>query len=161
DPILRPERVDSTLNAPTSAAWFDPWRQYLEDAQEVCFHWGRLVDFDFDDEKKRIVPRAYNPMSEELLDTSDADFFLIAAPLPVLLAERAAGGPAGLARRFMKVYEAHKKELDCADDFAKLATWADEIEDWNNPDHMPDNPLQHLTGVQFYFAENVLAKPGH
>ena len=162
DPLLRSDRLDSTLNGPTTVSWFEPWRTYLKkQMQPVKFQLGTLTDFRFDREQCAILPVA--ELSSGPLETLPGDLFVIAASLPAML--RAPDGGPGLAHRFMTVYEANRAEMKPEDaevgDFDKLARWAAQIPDWNEPENMPDNPLQHLTGIQFFFAVNVLEKEGH
>ncbi|WP_437994903.1 NAD(P)-binding protein [Sorangium sp. So ce185] len=166
DPILRPERVDATLVSPTSSSWFRHWRKYLRDAQRVEFHIGRLSDFTYDDVSKQILPVISGDGAGEL----DADcYFVIAASLPVMLrgnprTQGDAPYEPGLAQRFLEVHKQHADDLPKeVQDFEKLAAWAEELKDkdWNDPDHMQDNPLQHLTGIQFFFPTDVMVREGH
>ncbi|WP_437805120.1 NAD(P)-binding protein [Sorangium sp. So ce1078] len=166
DPILRPERVDATLVSPTSSSWFRHWRKYLQEAQGVRFHVGHLSDFKYDDVSKKIMPVISGDGADEL----DANcYFVIAASLPAMLRgnpRAQVGDPyePGLAKRFLDVYKAHASDLRGeVQDFEKLAAWAEELKekDWNNPDHMADNPLQHLTGIQFFFPTDVMVREGH
>src|SRR6185503_13431554 len=47
DQLRREDPIDATLNAPTSVAWFDHWRRYLE-AEGVTFHRGSLKSLRWD-----------------------------------------------------------------------------------------------------------------
>ncbi|WP_437564861.1 FAD-dependent oxidoreductase [Sorangium sp. So ce542] len=166
DPILRPGRVDATLISPTSSAWFEHWRKYLRDAQEVKFHIGRLSGFRYDEVSKQILPVISGDGAGQL--TADC-YFVIAASLPVMLrsdpgTEGGAPDEPGLAQRFLGVHKQHVHDLPAeVQDFEKLAAWAEELKDkdWNDPNHMQDNPLQHLTGIQFFFTTDVMARGGH
>ncbi|WP_437948929.1 FAD-dependent oxidoreductase [Sorangium sp. So ce296] len=166
DPILRPGRVDATLISPTSSSWFEHWRKHLRKEQEVEFHIGRLSDFRYDDVSKQILPVITGDGADEL----DADcYFVIAASLPVMLrgdpgTEGGTPYEPGLAQRFLDVHKQHARDLPAeVRDFEKLAAWAEELKDkdWNDPGHMQDNPLQHLTGIQFFFPTDVMARAGH
>ncbi|WP_437932976.1 NAD(P)-binding protein [Sorangium sp. So ce341] len=166
DPILRPGRVDATLISPTSSSWFTHWRKYLHEEQEVEFHIGQLSDFRYDDVSEKILPVISGDGAGEL----DADcYFVIAASLPVMLrgdpgTEGGAPYGPGLAQRFLDVHKQHAHDPPAeVRDFEKLAAWAEELKgkDWNDPDHMPDHPLQHLTGIQFFFPTDVMAREGH
>ncbi|MFE8596126.1 NAD(P)-binding protein [Archangium violaceum] len=49
--LVHTEYDYSTLNGPTSEAWFTHWRQYLEE-QDVQFHHGELLRFDTEKDKE-------------------------------------------------------------------------------------------------------------
>jgi NAD(P)-binding Rossmann-like domain len=164
DPVLRPDRVDSTLNGPTSTAWFEPWHRYLHGTQRVTFIQGSLTGFTYA-EGRGIVPVAKHAYSNVDVLIEENSFFVIAVSLPVMLGT-AGTGDGGLAKSFLDVYDANKEKIakSCGGsigDFEKLLTLAKEAKDWNDPKHMSDNALQHLTGIQFFFATDVLAKKGH
>src|ERR1041384_2666828 len=78
DPISRDERVDSTLNAPTTVAWFAPWKDYLL-SQNVQFIPGELVGFKPDAGNTKIVPDV--KADAEPPNFEESDYFVLALPV--------------------------------------------------------------------------------
>lgn len=182
--------VDGTLTGPTSVAWLEPWRDYLETLgvefilAEVkgleCRDDGsirpRIPAVEFDDGQlelprgwPRELARRYTQykrdqrMLTNLID--EADYFVLAVPIPV-------------AQRWLR-------DLKKAPP-AVLAGWPQQIrwfprrpplveppdldlpDDLENPPIVmgddtgtPDTPLRHFSGIQFYLPFDVSQVPGH
>jgi 15-cis-phytoene desaturase len=134
---LRPTGYrDGTLNAPTSEAWFTPWRACLEKAG-VEFVRGRLTGFEqvtVDDGSAALKPivegLGANAKSAQFLKLPD----YIVVALPALEARRLARDP--------------RNPLAKTEDWARLAA-------------MDDAEFKRFAGIQFYFDEDVLWFDGH
>lgn len=152
------KRTDATLNGPTSLAWFDPWRDYLK-YQHVEFIQGTLTDFRCDGEHVYPVVVAADETNIKI-NYKENDYFIIAASLPAMVGEPGAGRP-GLAKKFL---EAAAKRSGAATsspgdvgDFEKLV--AMKVPDWNVA--INEGPLQHLSGIQYFFRTDVGQEAGH
>ncbi len=147
---------DGTLDGPTSTVWFDHWKDFLE-RQGVAFRRGRLVGFESRD--STIVPIV------ERRDRLDGDppqigtidvrgsYFVLALSLPEIYA---------LADRFTAVaYPEMVDRPDADHDFARIKRFAgpDLERDLERAD--PTGPLQHLSGIQYYFDTDVRFWRGH
>jgi hypothetical protein len=140
---------DGILNGPTSDAWLDPWRRYLE-AQGVRFIHGEIVDFGVRDGKLWPVVNCFEPRYPGALEGKPAllqGYFVLALP---------AGRAQLLARNALKLLESERIEGDQAD-FKALA--ALELGDLSEP--RPQGMLRHFAGVQFYFPEDLSWVHGH
>jgi hypothetical protein len=76
-------KVDGTLNGPTSEAWFDPWKTYLERRLGVEFIRGKLLDIDRSNGNElsghRISPAVWIPGQESPHQADiEADYYVIA-----------------------------------------------------------------------------------
>jgi hypothetical protein len=146
------KRTDATLNGPTTLAWFKPWREYLE-FQSVQFERDELVGFELKDN------RIYPILKERRIEFKETDYFIIAAPLPAMVG--IPGKVRGLAEKFLEA--AAKRSGDSAgdaldvSDFEKLV--AMNVPDWNAA--VNDGPLQHLSGIQYFFKTDVGQSAGH
>lgn len=139
---LRPNALaDYTLAGPTSSAWLDHWHDFLLE-QGVTFARGRLVGFDAVDGE--VVPRVEGA-------TVTGAYFVIALSLPAIAALAgsfvAAGRQAGLPDEALR--DLHRVRAFAGD----LATDLGQA--------CPRGPLQHLSGIQFYFADDVRFWRGH
>ncbi|HZR80791.1 MAG TPA: FAD-dependent oxidoreductase [Candidatus Binatia bacterium] len=152
DQLANGQRVDGTLNGPTSVAWFDHWRRYLQH-QGVRFHRGRLERFEWhagwpwavvrrDGKPQRIIGR---------------DYYVLA--LPVTEMARIAGGVKD------QVDEANAKGRDgggdvppdLPSDFERICEMR-----WGDPAQAdPGGSLDHMAGIQFFFDGDVKILNGH
>jgi hypothetical protein len=139
DQLLGRPLTDATLDAPTSTAWFDPWREHLC-AQGVRFHVGSLTGFRAPpDDPGRwlrgvLLPRVEvggDELLPETFETSTrAHAFILALPAAAMLGLAEflpAGAPAeGVAERFLAAHralgavDAHAREVG---DFERAASW--------------------------------------
>lgn len=139
DQLTDGTRTDGTLNGPTSLAWFAHWRRYLE-SQGVVFHRGALTGFEVLD-GETVWPVV------DLIDDDEAahatvlvrDYYVVALPAPAAR-EIVDAAPALRGRDVERL-----RRFDLGD-----ATTA-----------RPAGPLQHLSGIQYYFATDVRFVPGH
>lgn len=156
DQLRTHPHVDSTLDGPTSGAWFDHWHDFLQ-AQQVTFTRGRLVDFAA--RSGRVVPILE---STRLNDTTGrevvSDYYVLALSLPELHA---------LTPRFLVAVTAAGHKLPADNDFGKVQRFV--AADLDPRDTLatdlqrdePNGPLQHLSGIQFYFDTDVRFWRGH
>ncbi|MFT3772744.1 MAG: FAD-dependent oxidoreductase [Minicystis sp.] len=158
--------VDATLNAPTTSAWFAPWRDYLRQEQKVEFRVGTLDGFQIGKGGGWIEPTLVD------VDTGDGDppsfrpgdRYVIAVPLQAMLPGSKAAGGRDLCRKFLEVLRALDPQKD-GGDFARLDAWIRHVSDaawnWNHPDVEADGPFRHLAGLQFYFQTDAHPTKGH
>lgn len=151
-------RVDRTLNGPTSEAWIEPWRAYLEH-QGVRFFQGGLTGLatNADDE---VVPTYAWPNGkpdgfydhEAAVPGRRPDFYVLA-----LNVER--------AYDVVKTWSEKKVAgLAQAPDFAALIRFGDELElPWTgHPRPRPSrDALKDMTGLQFFFDARTSIGDGH
>lgn len=147
--------VDRTLNGPTSDAWLEPWREYLE-RQGVRFFWGKLARLDEDDgelvpvvveprhedplpESGQVPPPLWSQDGHRLLTSFEAtpgdrpDFYVMALDLPT-------------AARLVAPLKS-----DESSDFAKLLGFHE----------VAQSALKDMTGVQLFFDAKTSIGYGH
>lgn len=139
-------RSDGTLNGPTSNAWFRHWRAHLE-RLGVAFHKGELTDFK-GDRVKGVTPVV--TVSDVPREMAPAEAYVLALDLP---------GAAKLRAPFLA---AAKKAGVAAPDFEALGGFidADGLAD-DLAKAEPTGPLQHLSGVQYFFRGHVRFPEAH
>ena len=154
--------VDGTLNAPTTEALFEPWRDHLQ-ALGVTFMSGELVDIEFDPVTDAVVPHVVFGAQEP--DKSPgayfsmpvrADYYVVATD--VVAAERITeklpqiGVPGGLRGYTTTVYPGPRGEPG-------------EPIRYRNPIEQPGltdwDRLQTLAGIQYFFPSNLKLVFGH
>ncbi len=139
---------DGTLVGPTSVAWLQHWRRYLE-AQGVEFIHGELKGITSlkgsDGERPWPLVDCYEPrypMNEEGQPALMPGYFVLA--LPVIEASRIAR-ESGLSSD--------------EGDFEKAAGMVPDEGDARTPN--PKGPLRHMIGLQYYFDEDLSWFDGH
>jgi hypothetical protein len=139
---LKPDpRADYTLAGPTSSAWFDHWHEFLV-RERVEFARGRLVGF-------KDVDGVIRPQVDGA--TPRGNYYVLALPLPAMVP---------LAARFLEVAERLPGAKDLQlDDMRTLQKFARDTTTLESD--TPDSPLQHLSGIQFYFDQEVRFWRGH
>jgi hypothetical protein len=175
DNLRAPSFRDGTLNGPTSIAWMNPWRRYLE-AQGVEFIHGKIDGFEAveghaegpNKGKKIIWPtvECYEPRYTRV-DKKPAlmpGYFVLA--LPAFEAQRMAVRYAAakqLGPSEPPLHEgrdlwrmAHLRLIEDRPDFTK-EVW--QQEDLSLP--KPRGQLRHMVGIQYYFDEDVRWLDGH
>ncbi len=145
DQLTDGEHSDSTLNGPTSTAWFSYWRTYLKD-QGVSFCRGTLVDFQWSDDLKVAWPvvdyQDGNPQR-----TLKSSCCVLALPL-----DKARK----LVPKFMAV-----ANPGTDNDFVQLTRLLPDGWEAKLQTAQPDLPLQHLSGIQFFFESELQFARGH
>lgn len=154
DQLRTDGRPDCTLNGPTNSAWFNHWHDYLA-SQRVRFRRGTLAGFR--EVAGEVRPLAYRTVtydangdvvrhSEEM--TTTGDYFVLALSLPAM---------AKLSAKFLAVAG---DKLPADNDFARTVAFAGDLDaDLVRP--APKGPLQHLSGIQFYFDAPLDFWRGH
>jgi uncharacterized protein with NAD-binding domain and iron-sulfur cluster len=153
DQVRKEGYRDGTLRGPTSEAWLNPWRRYLE-AQGVQFIHGKLVGFEARDGEIWPAVDCYDLRhhSVEAEDRNQPElrpgYFVLAVSTPEL---------AELARSFCKTVESAGLPLDEDSDMQR----AQHITARDLHEPRPRGELRHFGGIQFYFAEDVYWIDGH
>ena len=148
-------RFDSLLNAPTSVAWLQHWRAVLE-GWNVKFVLGELTDFVGKkiDGAPVVLPvikkidadtgEVTDADVEDLQGLQDSQAFVLALDLPSVR---------DLSDRFIKAAGETPEQAETkAGDFQKV--WRFLSKDYREQlkEAAPNLPLQHLSGVQYYFG---------
>lgn len=146
-------QADFTLNGPTNPAWFDHWHDYLS-MQGVRFRRGTLTGFHVVDGK--VLPRVFrnvtrNDDGEFVPDpaselTARGRYFVLALSLPAAVKAASA---------FLAV-----ADLPPDNDFERTIAFAPNLDE-DLKLAVPVGPLQHLSGIQFYFEVDVSFWRGH
>jgi hypothetical protein len=163
DNLKSPGYRDGTLVGPTTVAWLEPWRRYLE-AQGVEFIHGRLVGFNAataPDGQKTIWPAVdcFEPRYSSGTDSSETNlmpgYFVLA--LPALEAKR-------LATDFKKAgldAGMDEAELDASDLMRTRRLFEHESNELYVDAVSPRGQLRHMVGIQYYFDEDIEWRDGH
>lgn len=147
DQILERDYTDGTLNAPTSEAWLEPWRTFLEQSQGVRFCRGTLDGFQpVRTDPAIILPIVTPPPGEEPPRSFAEGYYVIALPLPE--AQRVARS---LLEAGAAAYPEEPVTLRRLRDFPLGSV----------DRARPDGALQHMVGIQFFFEEDVQWVDGH
>lgn len=155
DQLRTSSHVDSTLDGPTSGMWLDHWHEFLA-VQNVRFRRGRLTDFVA--RAGKVVPVLESPTLDDTKTVEvNADYFIFALSLPELYA---------LAPRFLAAASATGQPLPADNDFDRVRGFVERdlagdtlAKDLQRDE--PRGPLQHLSGIQFYFATDIRFWRGH
>ena len=149
-------RVDRTLNGPTSDAWLEPWRRYLE-RQGVRFFQGRLNGLKFaDDGTGEVVPdftvstdkRSFEDGREPLSHQRgpvghQPDFYVLALDVEQ---------SRDLVKSFVE-QSGLAFERERAPDFVKLLAFCQKLDE--------EKALKDMTGLQFFFDAKTSIGRGH
>ncbi len=146
-------RVDRTLNGPTSDAWLEPWREYLE-SQGVRFFCLKLDALE--PRGSELVPKivrlngepidakvTYAQNSYQLLTHENPhsalqpDFYVLALSL----------------ERTAELLEPLKRDARRAHDFAAIPKFHDEA--------VKHDAMKDMTGIQFFFDAKTSIGKGH
>ncbi len=152
DQFGKREITDGTLNGPTSEAWFDHWRTYLE-SQGVRFRRGELIGFEVCE--GRIWPKVSLPIEarhqgperdDDVATVLTRDRYVVAIP----------------AHEIQRLIRAHNTaapsdERLTGGDFDRIL--ALDLGDPTQP--IPGGEMAHMSGIQFYFDRDVPLLPGH
>jgi hypothetical protein len=169
-------KVDGTLNGPTSEAWLEPWRTYLERRLGVQFILAGLERLELEDGK--IVPHGFfvnlstgerlaagdehTLQEKELIEAiHDADYYVVAADArtaeEVTLALReagvAAGVPRGLGGFTTKVRRAPPDDSEGELRPSVGLGHAFGVTAWDR--------MQTMSGIQFFFTHELKINNGY
>lgn len=138
---LKPDSLaDYTLSGPTSSYWFDHWHDFLK-SEGVTFVRGTLRGFEA--RGKEIVPVVSGGIQPK------GELFVLALSLPAI---------APLARELLAV--AAQIGVDTGlDDLERIGMFAGDLRSLANA--KPSAPLQHLSGIQYYFDQDLRFWRGH
>lgn len=139
---LKPDALaDFTLSGPTSSVWFDHWHDYLE-KRYVTFSRGTLEGFDVVDGQVVPVVRGCKAIGTN---------YILALSLP---------GIAAVADSFLRAAKQAGLPEDKLSDFYRIKKFAGDV-DTDLQLACPKGPLQHLSGIQYYFDQDVRFWRGH
>lgn len=152
DPLNADERVDSTLNGPTTVAWLIPWKDYLV-TQGVRFVPGALTGFEPKGEGK-IRPcmadlKLFGGRSPRVEEIEKADYYVLALPIQAW-----SDNCRALVTSWMQARMDAKME---ADHVGRLGNW---LLKYVRPG-CRKSLYKGLSGIQFYFDSDELARTGH
>ena len=140
--------TDGTLNGPTSEAWFAPWRQYLQ-MQGVAFVHGELQGIQLKDGRIDLKLFRFDGKPAR----QKAGYYLIALPLPEvkrLITEE-------LVEAYERAHPASPESGPQDDTLRRIHEFP--VGGLEQPH--PEGALQHLSGIQYYFAEDIQWVDGH
>ncbi|MDI1476489.1 NAD(P)-binding protein [Polyangium sp. y55x31] len=148
DQLADTQYLDGTLNGPTSEAWFAHWRRYLE-AQGVRFIHGELRGIRLRDGEIRLDVHRFDGRSALYA----MGYFLIALPakeVKRLVTEE-------LVEAYERAHPAGSDEGPRDDTLRRIR----ELPTGGLERAHPEGALQHLSGIQYYFAEDIQWVNGH
>ncbi len=145
---------DMLLDGPTDTAWLGHWHRYLA-SQHVSFHRGRLTGFRLAP-GGGVVPEV--EVSEGAVTFKPASparpvFYVLALPLA---SREGVPGALELAEQF--VDRCRAGAIECPRDFADLCDFAghpSEAIQASLAGPVPIGPLRHLSGIQYFFAQQL------
>jgi hypothetical protein len=129
---------DFTLCGPTSGSWFQHWYDFLK-MEGVTFKRGKLVDFQ--NNAGSVMPVVEGT-------SCSGKFFVLALSLPALVP---------LVDKFLAA--AMAAGLGATDDMVRAKAFAGDLTTLGTAS--PTGPLQHLSGIQYYFDQEVRFWRGH
>jgi hypothetical protein len=139
---IKTGQPDCLLNGPTSGAWLDHWHNYLID-QRVCFKRGKLDGFVEVD--GRVFPLLEGDNSKPI----ESDYYVFALSLPAAWE---------MAEKMRSLIPALRKSDN---DFTRIRHFGGENLPKDLQEASPVGPLQHLSGIQFYFPNRIDFWRGH
>jgi len=150
DEFLRSDDTDMLLNGPTDNAWFGHWYRYLR-LLDVQFFKGTLSSFESrDGTVAPVVLRDPNQPDSKIsiaMGTNDQPTrFVIAVPLYQAWK---------LSQSFLSSSSAPTRDFQALRDFPKCDLDVELIKP------LPRGPLRHLTGVQYFFNQDLRLLRAH
>lgn len=157
---------DGTLRGPTSEAWLNPWRRYLE-SQGVEFVYGRITDFEIvemDDGEKheaRVWPKVecFDPRYSATNPPQVLPGYFVLAV--------SADNMRDLAGKYLKAIRESKYRVRLPDesDFVRAEKIGGDLSaaelERELREARPNADFRHFAGIQYYFAEDVFWIDGH
>lgn len=147
---------DGTLNAPTSEAWLDPWKRFLEQEREVEFVCARVDRFVLRDKRVTLAGTACD--GDSLIDAGviagGFDYVVMATPADVT-AEIGASLRAYLELERRDLLPAFERSP-----FEAVTALVPKGERYQ-VDADSDGPYEHFSGVQFYLDTDFAPLRGH
>jgi hypothetical protein len=151
DQLRQTANVDCTLDGPTSSAWLDHWRAFLLQEQ-VKLYRGRLTGVTKKTgagQPDTYVPEFDVASADIKKALKQADYFILALDLPAAYQLATSLDPSIAwddCANVIKFVTADLAGASLTDDLKKAA---------------PVGPLQHLSGIQFYFDTSLSFWRGH
>ena len=157
DQFRQRDITDGTLNGPTSEAWFDHWRRYLE-SQGVRFHCGELVGFEVC--LGRIWPKVMisifqeesggglgpNYVLKNIKTVLTRDSYVVALP----------------AHEIQRLIHEHNASAPPDERLVGATSTGFSVSiSAIRRDPIPGGDMAHMSGIQFYFDCDVPLVPGH
>jgi hypothetical protein len=151
---------DGTLNAPTSEAWLDPWKRYLEQERKVNFTCARIdrIRFVTDQGKEYVNIAGLGSDSETVIDRRaiavDFDYVVLATSVDATARLGQAFG-LGLALERPELLSAFK-----ASPFNTVNRLVPAGDGYQRTPGSAD-PFEHFSGVQFFLSTDYAPLRGH
>ncbi len=156
---------DGTLNGPTSEAWLDPWRAYLEDELDVAFHTCRVDDIKFivDPTGDRIDVQLQAFMGKEEVRPENLRNI---GPIEYIVVATSADAAAKLARTIESTISrgdaVHKDALLAKFDASPLrAAMVCAPDDNHKTAPSPGGSFRHFAGIQYFMDADYAPLRGH
>lgn len=159
---------DGTLNGPTSEAWLEPWRDYLERELRVKFNTCRIRSISFrKDEAGRMWPQLrYNPGDDTLDDASllvpDApgfDYVVVATSVDAAARLGQEIDDELNRRRDVPGGESLREQFEASPLAAALAC-VRQAGDYQT-DKRSGGPFRHFAGIQYFLDVDYTPLRGH
>ncbi len=156
---LRKGPTDNTLVGPTSTAWLDPWKTYLERRHDVKFVHKSLDGFRLTADKLR--PGFQFRLPKRAESAQLFGYCVVALPIE----EVASVFPQDVLDAIAKEVERNaqtrgdsRNDVQLAVEMSKSAR-GEAPDLWNT--QKPVGPLRNFAGIQYYFEEDVNWVDGH
>lgn len=156
---------DGTLNGPTSEAWLDPWRAYLEEELHVVFNTCRIDNIEFEvgptgqiDAKLKAFMADEEVTPANLRNMGPADYIVVAtsvdaaAALAGKIEETIRGGAAATEKEMLLAkFDASplRAAMVCAPD------------DGHKTAPSPCGSFRHFAGIQYFMDADYAPLRGH
>jgi len=134
---------DGTLNAPTSEAWLDPWKRYLEREQRVRFSRLKVSTIKRSGEDSSRYAISGTSRSGDVKVGSAFDYVVIATPLPVTAKLDVPGLSDGKENPLKRA----KETVEKSEDYRRVEGSA--------------GPFEHFSGIQFFLGTDFARLRGH
>ena len=157
---LKPnDRTDATLNAPTTSAWFDPWRRYLTH-QGVQFMPGALESLRVDERSITAFVRGNSQATGEVgeLSAVNPDYVIVAAPpdeVKKVIQASVGRPPPASVDRVARVASALRLEAD--PNTGRICRMRLDPEQQHHPEYLRGE----IAGVQLFFETEITFFHGH
>lgn len=147
---------DGTLNSPTSEAWLDPWKRYLEHERGVFFSCMRVERFEFDGGRIILHGRACDGQTRITPPEIGLDFHYVVIATSI-------DGTKRLGETLRAELEQARPDLLDAFEQSPFAGAADLVPKGDRYQRIAasEDPFEHFSGVQFFLRSDFAPLRGH
>lgn len=166
---FRDDAPDRTLVGPTSTAWLEPWKTYLERRHDVVFSSERLINFYLDEETGELSCQSEWKSGGESFTINSllAGYCVLALPVEKLASVFPRAVLDALEAEALRDQRRNDAQLavDLSLSLGGVPYGAAQVGSdplvggWNV--ERPASALRHFTGVQYYFEEDINWVEGH